>query len=104
MLRRVRRTRLEARGRLGSRAAHPSRRALWALLRMRWKLLRQVVRTCNNKKDLVRGPFLLTRRDCNGQIASVIHFFNSLFGAAPTFEEAILPSLNSISVGMLRMP
>src|SRR5580704_4105739 len=57
-----------------------------------------------SKKDLARGPLFLTRRGCNGQIASLIHFFNSLFGAAPTFEEAILPSLNSMSVGMLRMP
>src|SRR5205807_1812622 len=60
--------------------------------------------TCNNKKGPRARPFCLTRHDCNGQIASVIHFFNSFFGAAPTFEEAILPSLNSISVGILRMP
>ena len=38
------------------------------------------------------------------QINSEIHFFSSPFGAAPILVAASLPSLNSISVGMLRMP
>ena len=59
----------------------------------------------SSQKGLARGPFreALSEMTC-GQIASVIHLFNSPFGAAPTLVEAILPSLNSIKVGMLRIP
>src|ERR1700730_15603141 len=42
MLRRRRRRRLEAQGRLGSRTAHPSRRPFHGLLRMRTRLLKSI--------------------------------------------------------------
>ena len=44
------------------------------------------------------------RSNSSAKTAELIHFTSSPLGAAPTFWAASLPSLNSISVGIDRMP
>src|SRR4051812_10696201 len=63
-------------------------------------------RASAQQKGAGNGPFFSRRKLGVDQAAVVcwIHFDKSPFGAAPTFWPASLPPLNSIKVGIERMP